>query len=361
MRKKENYLAVKQPILTQTTDAFRELSDRAKDYLNKRAIEDNAFCMNVSAFEIERITEKAYQTVCFEPFKPQDIKLVSGSTFPDIIAANNFGVEVKSSKTGGWKSTGSSIVESTRAEDVKKIYMLFANLSGERAQFDCKPYEQCLSGIAVTHSPRYLIDMNVEETIFDKINISYDMFRALKESDKINKVRHYYIDKARNEGKAEMPWWMGDSTEVNISMYNDQSLQRKEMIKKQMFILFPELLYGNTTEGYKKAALWLCNRYSLLCYNMRDTFSAGGQTKTINGVILAKPYPGVVGRILNYRKDIEAMLKHPTSQLYEDICDYWNFDYDMNNLYESWIDIVERQFSLSNINIRKHIENCDLP
>ena len=236
-----------------------------------------------------------------------------------------------------------------------------SNLSGEYAQFDCKPYEQCLSGIAVTHSPRYLIDMNVDETIFEKINIPYDTFRTLKESEKINRVRHYYIDKARSEGKVEMPWWMGGSTEVNISMYNDQSIQRKEMIKKQMFILFPELLYGNTSEGYKKAAFWLCNRYSLLCYNMRDTFSAGGQTKTINGVRLANPYPGVVGRILTYRKDIEAMLKHPTIQLYEDICEYWDFDYDEINLYESWIDIVEKQFSISNINIRKHIENYDLP
>ncbi len=361
MKKEEKYLAIRQPELIKTVEAFRELSERAKKNLNDKAINDRNFCMNVTAFEVERITETAYKEVCFEPFVPNDIKLVSGSVFPDIIAANNYGVEVKSSKTGGWKSTGSSIVESTRSEDVKRIYMLFANLSGERAQFDCKPYEQCLSGIAVTHSPRYLIDMNVEETIFDKINTPYDTFRSLKEEEKINKVRKYYIEKARKEGKVEMPWWMGGTTEVNISMYNDQNIQRKEMIKKQMFILFPELLYGNTADGYKKAALWLCNRFSLLCYNMRDTFSAGGQTKTINGKRLTKPYPGVVGRILNYRRDIEAMLKHPTQQLYEDICEYWNFEYDKNELYTSWVNMVEKQFLYSDIDIKKHIENHDLP
>lgn len=94
---------------------------------------------------------------------------------------------------------------------------------------------------------------------------------------------------------------------------------------------------------------------------MRDTFSAGGQTKTINGKRLTKPYPGVVGRILNYRRDIEAMLKHPTQQLYEDICEYWNFEYDKNELYTSWVNMVEKQFLYSDIDIKKHIENHDLP
>lgn len=355
-----NILSVKQPQLSNIDLAFMDLTQKAKGLLNNKAILDSSFCKKVSPFEVERITEAAFKEVCFPPFNEKDIKLVSGHVFPDIIAGNNYGIEVKTSTTGGWKSTGSSIVESTRAEDVKKIYMLFANLSGEHAEFECKPYEQCLSGIAVTHSPRYLIDMRGGETIFDKIDIPYDNFRSMKETEKIALVRQYYINKAKTEGKIEMPWWMGEATQVNLSFYNDQSISQKKDITMRSLILFPELLYGeNTNNGYKKTALWLCNRYSLLCYNMRDTFSAGGQITSINGNRLPMPYPKIVGKILHYRASIETLLKHPDSCILADIDEYWDFEYDKENLYESWINMVVKQYSDSKIPIEKHLRSRD--
>ena len=39
--------------------------------------------------------------------------------------------------------------------------MLFGKLGGKTAEFKCRPYEDCLSDIAVTHSPRYLINMEL--------------------------------------------------------------------------------------------------------------------------------------------------------------------------------------------------------
>lgn len=359
--KETNVLAVKSFQTSFEDEAFKDLTIRAKRYLNDKAAVDNNFCKGATPSEIEHITEMAFKDVCFPPFSANNIHLISGHVFPDIIAAHCYGVEVKSSTTGGWKSTGSSIVESTRPIDVRKIYMLFANLSGTSAQFECKPYEECLSGIAVTHSPRYMIDMNLNQTIFDKIKVPYDVFRSLSESDKISRVRAYYKEKARLDGRVEMPWWMGGSTDVNLSFYNDLLPQDKEQIKMTMFILFPELLRGDTATGYKKAALWLCNRHSLLCYNMRDTFSAGGQIRKINGVVLKKPYPKVVGEILKYRENIEALLKHPTDEILADIKEYWNFDYNLKDLYKSWVDMVVRQFKGSHIDIKTHIENGDLP
>ena len=360
MKPSSNVLSIRQPQLSDIDMAFDELTQRAKGLLNDKAILDASFCKKVSPFEVERITESAFKEVCFPPFSVKDIRLVSGHVFPDIIAGNNYGIEVKTSTTGGWKSTGSSIVESTRAEDVKKIYMLFANLSGEHAEFECKPYEQCLSGIAVTHSPRYLIDMKGGETIFEKIDTPYDYFRSMKETEKIAIVRQYYIKKAKKEGKIEMPWWMGEATQVSLSFYNDQSTAIKEDITMRSLILFPELLYGdNTSIGYKKAALWLCNRYSLLCYNMRDAFSAGGKVASINGTKLPIPYPKIVGKILHYRECVEALLKHPDCSILADINEYWDFEYDIDDLYESWVSMVVRQYSCSGIPIEKHLRNRD--
>ena len=115
------------------------------------------------------------------PFE-NTIEKISGQKFPDIVAAKFYGVEVKSTKENHWTSTGSSILETTRVADVERIYMTFGKLGGNSVEFISKPYEECLYGIAVTHMPRYLINMklNKGETIFDKIGIPYDELRQME-------------------------------------------------------------------------------------------------------------------------------------------------------------------------------------
>lgn len=86
-------------------------------------------------------------------------------------------------------------MESTRDKNVENIYMLFGKLGGKTAEFKCRPYEDCLSDIAVTHSPRYLINMELtkEQTIFSKMGVAYDQLRNAPDSIEI--VRKYYRKK----------------------------------------------------------------------------------------------------------------------------------------------------------------------
>ena len=111
------------------------------------------------------------------PFE-NSIELIGGQKFPDIIAKKYYGIEVKTTTQNHWKTTGNSILETTRVENIERIFMLFAKLANP-IEFKCRPYEECLSEVVVTHSPRYMIDMNLEKgcTIFDKINMSYDILR----------------------------------------------------------------------------------------------------------------------------------------------------------------------------------------
>ena len=106
------------------------------------------------------------------------IELIGGQKFPDIVVKKYYGIEVKTTTQNHWKTTGNSVLESTRVGDVERIFMLFGKL-GSPIEFRARAYEECLSEVEVTHSPRYLIDMNLEKgkTIFDKINISYDTLR----------------------------------------------------------------------------------------------------------------------------------------------------------------------------------------
>ena len=44
--------------------------------------------------------------------------------FPDIVANKYFGVEVKMTANNHWTSTGNSVLESSRVNDVEKIYII---------------------------------------------------------------------------------------------------------------------------------------------------------------------------------------------------------------------------------------------
>lgn len=157
---------------------FDLFMNKTNTYMNRLA-QDTDHYIGCDSKQLEKETILAMRKQCEgTSFLPDDIQLISGQRFPDIIAAKHFGVEVKSTKENKWVSIGSSIVESTRIEDVNHIYMLFGKLGGHPVEFKCKPYQNCLYDIAVTHSPRYLIDMETpqERTIFSKWESNMTVF-----------------------------------------------------------------------------------------------------------------------------------------------------------------------------------------
>ena len=124
------------------------------------------------------------------PFE-NSIELISGQRFPDIIANKYYGVEVKTTIKNHWTTTGNSVLEGTRVDGIERIYMLFGKMVSP-IEFKCRPYEECLSEVVVTHSPRYLINMDLKEgnTIFDKLKIPYDTLR--KEQNPVKPIIDYY-------------------------------------------------------------------------------------------------------------------------------------------------------------------------
>ena len=308
----ENIIAIQERSTAEADLAFRDFMSLAEQELNNRSREHKSIYRHCSAFELEKISERVLKDVSpATPFRAEQIQLVSGAHFPDILAAQYYGVEVKSTEKDHWTSTGSSIMESTRLSDVRDIYLLFGKLGGDTPEFMCRPYQDCLYDIAVTHSPRYLIDMELKkgESIFDKMGTTYD---ALRSSDNtIEQVRSYYRNRAIAEHRAEMPWWLESPTNMSLRLWSDGTrayTTENEHLAAKMFILFPEVFKSD----YKRAAMWLCTKYSVLLYNARDTFSAGGQFTHINGHKLPFKLPHIVGEVLNYSKCIKFYLYNPT-------------------------------------------------
>lgn len=358
----ENIIAIRNRSIDDANAAFADFMQKTENCFNQRSKNDPLLYKGVKPSDLECITEQLLKEIApSTPFNPDDIQLISGHRFPDIVANHYYGVEVKSTKENKWTSTGSSIVESTRIDDVDNIYMLFGKLGGTPLEFRCRPYQECLSDIAVTHSPRYLIDMTLPNNgnIFSKMGKDYDAFWKMSENDKISEVRKFYHQKAKSKGKYEMPWWMGGATSINLSFYSDADDLVKEQLFVRAFALFFSMYDNNPQNRYKQLSLWLCTHYSLLHPNIRDLFTAGGVYKyTYNSKTVDSPH--IVGELLNRSGAVKELLNNPDEVLLRDIEDFWDFKYDKKDLYNSWLARLENAFICSNelkeIPIRKLIE-----
>ncbi len=353
-----NIIAIRKENVVEADSAFAHLMKKTEDDLNEKARRNVREYKDLTASQLESVSMTVIRECCEgTPFRQDEIRLISGLSFPDIVAERYYGVEVKSTSKNHWTSTGSSIVEATRIKDVESIYMLFGKLGGTPAEFRCRPYQDVLYEIAVTHSPRYLIDMELKsgETIFDKMAVGYDDLRT--SHDSIAKIKRYYKSKAEANGN-QMPWWIsGDDEEaetvgMNIRLWQDLSSTERADLVAQMLVLFPEVVSGK----YGKAALWLAGAKGIVCTNIRDLFSAGGKVRTVDGQALNAHLPRVVKTLRDKFVKIRALLEKDSP-----ITDYireYNPSLSKGDACDVWFrEIISELPDISEVSVRSILEN----
>ena len=271
------------------------------------------------------------------PFEGK-VKLISGTSFPDIIIARRFGIEVKSTKSSHWTSTGSSILESTRDPDVEYIFLTFGKL-GEPVQFKSKLYEKCLSNVAVTHYPRYLIDMQLDEgeTIFDKIGIDYEELRTM--DNPVVPISKYYKEKLK---PGQSLWWTSNeesAAPATVKLWNTLSPSEKDTYEAMEFVFFPECIMSRGSHKYERAVLWLATHQSIVNSNVRDSFSAGGQrrltTKDGKSILM----PQVFSKIAAHADEIYKCLYNSDP---DELAESWGVEVQPDRLRQ-WIELVVRE------------------
>lgn len=268
------------------------------------------------------------------PFE-NSIELISGQKFPDILAKKYFGVEVKTTTQNHWKTTGNSIFEGTRVDGVERIFMLFGKLAAP-IEFKYRPYEDCLSDIVVTHSPRYQIDMElpVGATIFDKIDTTYDELRNLE--NPIVPIVDYYKSKLK---PGDNLWWIDQSNEKSsnliVKMWNNLSPNEKKEIIIQAFIFFPEILSNSPTK-FSRVALWLVTVKGVVCPNVRDLFTAGGKEEYISadGRLIV---PKVFFKLIENLNEIVNELSSTPSEV---LSEFWEVPIRRGNFLSTWIRLI---------------------
>lgn len=322
---------------------FQNLMQKTDTFLNNEAKGRENYFQKRSAQLLEEDVCNALKD-CSKGTKFENtIQLVSGAQFPDIVAANYYGVEVKSTIKNHWTSTGSSILESTRIPSVERIFMTFGKL-GSPVEFRSRPYEECLSEIAVTHYPRYKIDMNLKkgETIFDKMGVSYDELRKMDNPSA--PVAKYYKSKLK---PGESLWWSPDveniqeeTVPMTVKLFSALDKEEKDIYRVQMVSLFPTLL-GSGQSKYDSPSLWLLTQKGIISTHIRDEFSAGGQVemKTQAGIIVKMP--AIFGRIEKHKGEIIETLKFSSVQT---LSENWKVKV-RNDRLEQWCELCSENYA----------------
>lgn len=311
-------------LLNSTID---ELNTHAKNSSKKV---ETLLGRNLEPYVKDVMTDLAVGTV-FE----NSIELIGGQKLPDIVAKKYYGIEVKTTSQNHWKTTGNSVLESTRVNNVERIFMLFAKLASP-IEFRCRPYEEVLSEVVVTHSPRYLIDMNLEKgkTIFDKIKMPYDTLR--KKESPIKPIVDYYKS---NLKPGEELWWMDNQTEVGglkLRFWNNISKKERDKLLVLGMILFPEV-FGKRQDKFNRFAFWLVSKHYIVCPNTRDPFTAGG---TDDILVNTKVYPKVPRIFLNLFENVPNIVETIAQTSTFELSEYWKTPTIEKTKLLDWIDLV---------------------
>lgn len=363
---------------------FEKLVYSATDYLNSDAQNRTSYYETRGAQKLEDDVVRALNRLAKDTAFEGTIKKISGHKFPDIVANDYFGVEVKSSFNTNWVTLGGSVNESTRVDGIERIFVTFGKLVSP-IEFRTRPYEDCLSEVVVTHYPRYKIDMNLEKgnTIFDKMNTTYDELRTSK--NPVHKIVEYYKSNLKD---GETLWWIDtdeneyskqtentkekhqDSqvkeklfaektskivipkTEIKVNdtlnnlyarmansmkvrLWRSISIEEKKSLVRAGFAFFPIILSESNIK-YEQFSLWLAARFGIISTSLRDSFSAGGkETVLLNG----KTYKikQAQFKILQNRLEIMGLIYSADESFLQTS---WNVPKIESDRLGQWIEIV---------------------
>lgn len=268
--------------------------------------------------------------------------------FPDVIARKFFGVEVKMTTADKWVSTGNSVLETTRVEDVRRIYLFFGKFGG-KIDIRYKPYQDCLYDIGVTHSPRYKINMDLGDnsSIFHKMGVEYDVLR--QEPNLIRKIKDYYRAQLK---EGEELWWIDAQTEdVSVSPvikpFRKLSRNEQKMFTVESMILFPEM-FSSSTLKFERAAVYLITTYNAVSSNLRDNFTAGGQA-TIN---IGKKKV-IVPKIFYHLSVVAKDIAHTINAMDEEkLKYYWRVSRLEKSKITQWKEMLDRNSELNGFGLK---------
>jgi len=198
--------------------------------------------------------------------------------FPDIVLGE-VGIEVKFTEKNTWRSVANSVFESTKSPAVKQVYVVFGKM-GKTPDVKWAKYEDCVMHVRTSHVPRFELEIGTDQSLFDKIGISYEQFGKLDDQSKMSHIRDYARSRLK---QGERLWWLDDdkasqghSLPIQARLYSTLDQSEKRMLRAEAAILCPQIVKPSRSKHkYDDVTLYLLTCHGVLCPQARDLFSAG--------------------------------------------------------------------------------------
>ena len=140
-------------------------------------------------------------------------------------------------------------------------------------------YEKCVMHVRTSHVPRFEVEIGASESLFDKLGITYDDFRASEMHDKMQYIRKYARGRLK---EGERMWWLEDSpgeehsVPIQARLYTTLPESEKTQLRAEAILLCPQIVKSSGAKHkYDDVALYLLTYHGVLCHQTRDLFSAG--------------------------------------------------------------------------------------
>lgn len=254
--------------------------------------------------------------------------------FPDI-AVGAFGVEVKFTLNDTWRSVANSVLETNRVESVEYIYIVFGKMGG-LPEVRWGRYEDTVMHVRTSHVPRFEVDLDTPQSLFQELGISYDEFRILPMEQKMQYIRRYARGRLK---KGERLWWLEDNPDeghtlpIQARLYTSLSSEEKTRLRAEATLLCPGVVRsGRSRNKYDDAVLYLLTYRGVLTHQARDLFSAGSVANPDNddegGIYIARALK------LLEEDMIEAAQRLPDA-LFEE---YWGESVEPKDRVAKWLE-----------------------
>lgn len=250
--------------------------------------------------------------------------------FPDI-RVNGFGVEAKYTKRDTWSAVGNSVFESMRDPAVFSIYVMFGKTGGT-AEARWGRYEDCVKHVRVSNAPRFVVDMeNDESSLFEQFDIGYDDFALLDDDGKMTHIRNYWRDRL-NPG--EHLWWLEPThtLPLNVRLYMHLPQDEKRRLRAEAALLCPQICKGSRARRkYEDAAVYLLTYHGVFCPQARDLFSAGSVALRVDDTRGGN-------YILRALRDIEQLMRDAAQRLDNELfVEYWGTGCEPEDRIMRWL------------------------
>lgn len=124
-------------------------------------------------------------------------------------------------------------------------------------------------------------------------------------------------------------------------------------MKNKSMVLFPEI-FSNPTDKFNRLAVWLVNMEGVVCPNIRDVFTAGGQGSIEWNHKQYSEVPKIIVKMSHSINDIGEILNSTDQDVLEK---YW--DRTFKNRFSTWIEMIEensKSIKLS-INLKEYLKD----